>query len=41
MNESIMHGLFPTPVLYSTTNREFTKKELDFVKKTYKDANKN
>jgi len=41
MNESVMHGLFPTPVLYSTTNREFTKKELDFVKKTYKNVDKN
>ena len=33
MNEPVIHGLFPTPVVLSTTGREFTEEELEFFKK--------
>jgi uncharacterized protein (TIGR02466 family) len=34
MNEPVIHGLFPTPVVLSTTGREFTEEELEFFKKS-------
>jgi len=41
MSEPVIHGLFPTPVVFSTIDREFTKEELKFFKKTAKATHKN
>ena len=41
MNEPVIHGLFPTPVAFSTTGREFTEQELEFVKKSGETTYKN
>jgi uncharacterized protein (TIGR02466 family) len=41
MTESIIHGLFPTPVTFTETKREFTKEELDFFKKSSETTYKN
>jgi uncharacterized protein (TIGR02466 family) len=41
MNEPVIHGLFPTPVVFSTTGREFTEQELEFVKKSGETTYKN
>lgn len=36
MNEPTFELLFPTPVMFTEMEREFTKKELDFVAKNFK-----
>ena len=41
MSEPIIHGLFPTPVLSTKINRDFTKKEIDFVLKQKNNSIKN
>ena len=41
MSEPIIHGLFPTPVVFSSVDREFTEKELEFFKKSGETTYKN
>lgn len=41
MNEPNIELLFPTPVMFNSIDREFTKEELEFVDKHSKETNKN
>lgn len=41
MSEPIIHGLFPTPVVFSSIDREFTEQELEFFKKSGETTYKN
>jgi uncharacterized protein (TIGR02466 family) len=41
MNEPVIHGLFPTPVVFSSINREFTEEEKAFFKKSNENTYKN
>lgn len=41
MKEPIIHGLFPTPVMFGEMGRAYTKEELQFVKDSYKKVVKN
>jgi len=41
MKEPIIHSLFPTPVFFSSLEREFTALELKFVDKNKKDTHNN
>lgn len=34
MSEPVIHGLFSTPVIFTTNNREFTEGEIEFFKKS-------
>jgi uncharacterized protein (TIGR02466 family) len=39
--EAKIHGLFPTPIYFSTLNRELTNKELSFIDKTKLNSHNN
>jgi uncharacterized protein (TIGR02466 family) len=41
MSEPVIHGLFPTPVVFSSINREFTEEEKAFFKKSSESTYKN
>ena len=41
MSEPVIHGLFPTPVVFSSIDREFTEQELEFFKKSGETTYKN
>lgn len=41
MSEPVIHGLFPTPIVFSSIDREFTKQELEFFKKSSETPYKN
>jgi uncharacterized protein (TIGR02466 family) len=41
MSEPVIHGLFPTPVVFTETGREFTEQELEFFKKSGETTYKN
>ena len=41
MTEPTIHGLFPTPVIFSNIDREFTKEEMDFFDEMSKTKVKN
>ncbi len=41
MIESVVHGIFQTPIYMSKINRELTNKELSFINKTKSDIYKN
>jgi hypothetical protein len=41
MSEPVIHGLFPTPITFSSIDREFTKQELEFFKKSSETTYKN
>ena len=41
MKEPVLHGLFPTPVIFTNIEREFTKEELEFFDENGKTTFKN
>lgn len=41
MSEPVIHGLFPTPVVFSSIDREFTEEEKSFFKKSSENTYKN
>ena len=41
MSEPVIHGLFPTPIVFSSIDREFTEQELEFFKKSGETTYKN
>ena len=41
MSEPVIHGLFPTPIVFSSIDREFTKQELEFFKQSSETIYKN